>query len=201
MNPDQQVYIDTVRDQIKAGAYDHLLPDVGKLDVFLDIGANTGQVSRYFLDYANRVIAFEPDPDTFKILSSYRGIEAHPFALTPKDGPVDFYVNDINFTASSTVNTYGAKITVEGKTLATILKDYNLTYVDVAKIDCEGAEGESLDYAQLYNARDIIKCYFIEFHNCPQTNWEHKLGTTVGNLARFGYEHMEVHGMSLTARK
>lgn len=210
-----QIYIDTVRDQIKAGVYDHLILEPWSAEeqmncykkdlVVLDIGANTGEVSKYFAPYCKRVVAIEPAPETFKEL--YQNtlhipvIECHQVALAPVDAFVPFYVNDINFTASSTVNTYGKQIMVEGVALSTMLKRFKLDHVDVAKIDAEGAEGESLSFDEINNAKDIIKTYYVETHNCPKTTWEHKLGTLVGNFARCGYTKIRIDGMAITATK
>lgn len=214
MKPNDQIYIDTVRDQIKAGVYDHLIEiRCVKLEcnpkrenlVVLDIGANTGCVSNFFAPFSKRVVAIEPAPETFKMLvlntDDMPNIECFNVALAPTDAFVPFYVNDINFTASSTVNTYGKQIMVEGLKLGTMLKRFNLDHVDVCKIDAEGAEGESLDYYAIDNAKDIIKTYYVETHNCPQTTWEHKLGTLVGNFARCGYTKMTIDGMAITATK
>jgi FkbM family methyltransferase len=203
MNTDQ-IYIDTLKDQIKSGIYDHLFE--GKSDlVFLDIGANIGLVSIYAVPYCKRIVAVEPCRETYDRLKEntriYPMIETVQAALTPKDGPHEFFVNDLNFTASSTVNTYGQRIEVQGKTLKTIILENNLTHIDVAKLDCEGAEGEALNLGEMDCASRIIDKWYIEFHNCPKTTWEHKLGTAVGNFARIGYSKMTIDGMSLTASK
>lgn len=200
----EDIYINTIKDQIANGMYAPLFE--GKRDlVFLDIGANVGLVSIYAVPFCKRIVAVEPAPETFAALQKntkpYPIIECLAAALAPKNEPVDFFVNDINFTASSTVNTYGSRISVAGTTLAKILDTYGLTHVDVCKIDAEGAEGEALDYYAINNAKDIIDCYFIEMHNCPKTSWEHKLGTLVGNFARCGYQHMTIEGMALRVWK
>jgi predicted RNA methylase len=63
MNTDQ-IYIDTLKDQIKSGIYDHLFE--GKSDlVFLDIGANIGLVSIYAVPYCKRIVAVEPCKETY----------------------------------------------------------------------------------------------------------------------------------------
>jgi len=204
MNPQDQVYIDTLKEQIGSGLYDKLFADRTGL-VFLDIGANIGLVSIYAVPYCKRIVAIEPSPTTYDRLKEhthhYQIIDTAMVALAPEDKFVPFYVNDINFTASSTVNTYGKQIMVEGATLKTILTRCKLSYVDVCKIDAEGAEGEALNLDQLDAASGIIKQYFIETHNCPKTTWEHKLGTIVGNLARVGYSKMTIDGMAITASK
>lgn len=213
MNTDQP-YIDTLKDQIKSGIYDHLFngepctrtyqPPKRDL-VFLDIGANIGLVSIYAVPYCKRIVAVEPCKETYNRLKdntrNYPIIETVQAALAPNNGLHEFFVNDINFTASSTVNTYGRRIEVVGQTLQSILIQNDLTHVDVCKIDTEGAEGEALNLSQLEAVSAIIKTYYIETHNCPKTTWEHKLGTLVGNLARCGYSEMTISGMAITASK
>lgn len=201
------IYIATMKEQISSGMYDHLF--VGKRDlVFLDIGANIGLVSVYAVPYCKRIVAVEPCIPTFIQLQKntlhYAIIAVDRHALAANDNEnVGFYINDQNFTASSTVNTYGRYEPnyVMGITLTKLLKVWNLDHVDVCKIDAEGAEGEALNLNQLEAARDIISTYYIETHNCPKTTWEHKLGTTVANLARLGYHKQTINGMALTASK
>lgn len=178
----------------------------GRKDLtFLDIGANIGLVSLYASDACRRIVALEPDPDTFTVLKAmtlkHSNIEPVCAALAPVDGQVEFYQNDQNTTASSTVNTFGKQIHVSGLTLASILSIYQLEHVDVAKFDCEGGEGESLNWNQIHDARDIIDSYWIEVHNCPKTSWEHKLGQLVQGLSINGYHHHEIDGMRLRAWK
>ena len=199
-----QTYIDNIKAQVASGMYDKLFADRHDL-VFLDIGANVGIVSIYAVPYCKRIVAVEPSPDTFKVLKfntkDYPMIECVQAALTPVSGEHEFFVNDVNFTASSTVNTYGKRIMVHGKTLMEIMDTNVLSHVDICKVDTEGAEGESLDYYQLYACRTLIDTLYIETHNCPKTTWEHKLGTIVGNLARCGYSRIEIDGMAITATR
>ncbi len=203
----EELYIKVMKDQINEGIYDHLFK--GKHDlVFLDIGANIGLVSIYAVPYCKRIVAIEPSPDTFQILvantRSYLSIERQRVALAPVNAMVEFFINDINFTASSTVNTHGQRVEVEGMTLPRILTMNRLTHVDVVKIDAEGSEGESLAFHELEWCKDMIDTYFIEFHNCPKTTWEEKMGKTVTNLARLGYRNIRTSGheyMEITASR
>lgn len=205
MNTDQ-IYIDTIKEQVASGMYDRLFNDRRDL-VFLDIGANVGIISIYAVPYCKRIVAVEPCIETFQTLQNntkdYQIISCDRHALAPKDENVGFYINDLNFTASSTVNTYGTFVPnyVMGATLSTLLRVWNLDHVDVCKIDCEGCEGESLNFQELERVTPMIDTFFIEFHNCPKTDWQHKLGTVASYLLRLGYHNQEVKGMSLTARK
>ena len=172
---------------------------------FLDIGANIGLVSLYASPACDRIVAVEPAPDTFKVLKSvclsFNKITCVEGALSPKDGQSIFHVNDINSTASSTVNTYGVMIQVPAFKLISILKIYQLEHVDVCKCDAEGGEGESLTYEELQNAAPIIDTYYIETHNCPNTTWEHKMEILTGRLMRCGYGNISINGMAIIASK
>lgn len=178
----------------------------GRKDLtFIDIGANIGLVSLYASDACQRIVALEPDPDTFTVLKAmtlkHPNIEPVCAALAPVDGQVEFYQNDQNTTASSTVNTFGKQIHVSGLTLASILSINQLEHVDVCKCDAEGAEGESLSFEQLKIASPVIDSWWIELHNCPRTTWGQKLGAIVNHLSALGYAHQRIEGMALIASK
>ncbi len=203
----EEIYIQCMKDQISGGMYDHLFHGKSNL-VFLDIGANIGLVSIYAVPFCKRIVAIEPNPDIFPQLventRNYSIIERQRVALAPVNEMVEFFINDINFTASSTVNTHGKWVQVEGMTLPRILAMNHLTHVDVCKCDAEGSEGESLSYHELHAARDIIDCFFIEMHNCPHSTWEYKMGKIVENLARCGYRNIATSGheyMGITASR
>lgn len=193
---------DALIHQINDGMYVPLIKNL-IAGVFLDIGANTGLVSLYFSVLCKRIVSVEPAPETFRVLEAMtqgrNNIECVQVALAPVDGTVDFYLNDLNTTASSTVNNYGTKTTVRGMTLASILSVHQLESVDVCKIDAEGAEGESLTFEQLKAAAPIIKSYYIETHNCPKDTWQEKLGRIVRDLARLGYNRISIDGMAIRA--
>lgn len=181
-----------------------LRPENGPI-TFLDIGANIGLVSLFASDMCDRIVAVEPDPETFNVLHSmtfkHRNIECVCAALTPKDGEVDFYRNPENTTASSTVNTFGTKTTVRGLSLKSILSIHQLERVHVCKIDAEGAEEHSLNADQLMSARDVIGCYWIETHNTPTCRWEETILRLTGTLECLGYTKQSINGMRLVAEK
>lgn len=194
--------VDTLLEQINGGMYAELFQNKKDL-TFLDIGANIGLVSLYAMDNCKRIVALEPAPDTYNVLKAMTcrvpNIEIAEFALAPVEGEVTFYENNINSTASSTVNTYGHQIKVQGLKLSDILRIYQLESVDVLKCDAEGAEGESLRFEELTAAKDIVKSYYIETHNCPHTTWKCKLHGIFGKLLDLGYYKMRVDGMALIA--
>ncbi len=178
----------------------------GRQDLtFLDLGANIGLVSIYATPSCKRIVSVEPAPETFKVLKAmtlkYPKIECVNAALAPQDGPCTFFQNDLNTTASSTVNTYGTPTSVPGLKLSSILRINQLERVDVVKVDCEGAEGESLTFAELENAEPIVKTWICEVHNCPRTTWQYKLSQLMSDLLLLGYYKQSINGMCLTASK
>lgn len=173
--------------------------------VLLDIGSNIGLVSIYAADVCSRIVALEPCPETFTVLREmvkpFPQIEILPFALTPEDGRSIFYENDTNTTANSIVNRHGKMTSVDGIRLSTLLNQFNLTHVDVCKIDIEGAEGTALTIEELTMVEPMIESYHIEVHNCPDSTWQDKLGQLVTRLSMIGYHQMSIHGNAVTARK
>jgi len=170
--------------------------------VFLDLGANMGLVSLYASDVSQRIVAVEPAPVFSvleKIASYHPVIEPVRVAITKDNGPVDFHVNDVNLTASSVVNTYGETISVQGWTLYSLIREKHLGHVDLCKCDIEGSECEALNLREVTLAKDVIKAYYVEVHNCPSTTWEFKLKELVTTFIRVGYRHMRIIGDALYA--
>lgn len=133
----------------------------------LDIGANIGLFSLYAQDSAARIIALEPTPATFKMLQKLTEGESKitpvPMALSGHNGTVDFYVNN-NPTINSLVNRVGEKVTVEARTIATVLKEHNLDYVDFVKCDIEGGEMFAITNETIAEVADRIGFWALELH-------------------------------------
>jgi FkbM family methyltransferase len=85
-------------------AYEHVearrakIMDINKIDVVLDVGANTGQYAITIRKngYRGKIISFEPLPEAFNILEANRKNddkwEAKNVALGPRDGKCDIHV-------------------------------------------------------------------------------------------------------------
>ena len=62
----------------------------------LDIGANTGEVSRHLLDAGYRVFAFEPCPQTYeRLCERFKGVDdfsAYPQAVAAQSGKMPLYL-------------------------------------------------------------------------------------------------------------
>ena len=116
--------------------------------IIIDIGANIGQYSiavKSFFPKAE-LYSVEPDPNVFKLLmnntKSLKSITTYNYALASKTGSIDFYVNK-EFSEWSSIIKQGYNVNkirvkaIKGDTLFA-----NLKYIDLLKIDVEGAELE-----------------------------------------------------------
>jgi FkbM family methyltransferase len=124
--------------------------------VVVDAGANIGLTSVF---YANRypqatIIAIEPEPSNFEMLrentASYPNIVALRAALwnkdcdldivDPGDGLWDFW--GFRTRTPETSGTPSKRGLVRGLTLDRLMKDNGIDYIDLLKLDIEGAEKE-----------------------------------------------------------
>jgi FkbM family methyltransferase len=149
--------------------YDPVLSNKDDL-VILDVGANIGLFSLYAQDSAQRIICLEPTPRTFNILqkltNSVDNIVTQATALSDHDGEISFYISD-NPTINSIVNQVGEEVQVQARTMATVLKENNLDWVDFVKCDIEGSETLAITDATIDPVKNQIGSWFIEVH---QTN-------------------------------
>src|SRR5882672_1791679 len=128
----------------------------------VDIGANQGVFAYALADIADRVVAFEPNPDYAKFARwMLRGrAEVHELALSDKEGRARFYVPSSDegmelHLAGSLKRTHAqfsniATFDVEVRTL----DDFSLRDVRFIKADVEGSEREVLAGARATIARD-----------------------------------------------
>jgi FkbM family methyltransferase len=156
--------------------YDPVLADKEDL-IVLDIGANIGLFSLYVQDSAKQIIALEPTPATFSVLTEMckdvEKIKPVSVALSDHDGEIIFYVHE-NPTINSLVELKEATpVTVQCKTIETILNEQGLDWVDFVKCDIEGSEMIAITEATLTPVKDRIGSWFFEMHqtNRSEASW------------------------------
>lgn len=126
--------------------------------VALDVGANIGNHSIYFSKFFNEVIAYEANPNTFKILdynSSYtKNVIAYNKGAGDKNETLVMNENTVNFGASSAVyeSDGGTTVSVNISPLDELVGLNK--QVDLVKIDVEGME-----YKVLLGSKGIIDKY------------------------------------------
>ena len=145
---------------------------VVKGKVVIDIGANIGDSPVYFiLKGAERVIAIEPFPYTYRLLKNNITINGASEKVTTLNVAIGGKTRMMNISPFLT-NTVGTLATnthdgVQIKTLTVndLLEDLNLNLNDIIlKMDCEGCEYEVLPTISKSNFNKINEI-FIEYHN------------------------------------
>ncbi len=150
----------------------------GGWDTVLDVGANIGLFSVRVAPLAKRVLSFEPMPDNFKYLKTnmsgdrLRHVVPIAKAVSGKAGTIDLFVSRNpgahSMIADAAVGT--TKVQVEAITFEQIFAEHKIERCSLLKMDCEGAEYESLSAmpAGLWPTIDRIH---LEYHQGP-AGWD-----------------------------
>ncbi len=135
---------------------EYYLPTGFNPKVILDIGANIGITSIYFVSkFPNaKIFSFEPLPENYEILKknteNYKNIKVFNFGLGKKDEMLDIFLsNDSeNFGGGSFFPEAGGvsteKVECEIKNIHDVLVELKIKGIDLIKIDTEGAEFDIL---------------------------------------------------------
>ena len=160
----------------------------------LDIGANIGLFTLYAKDVANKIVAVEPTPVTFKMLEKLTSNEQNVVrvaqALSNQNGTIDFYINE-NPTINSAINQVGEKVTVQARTIKAIMDENNLDYVDFVKCDIEGGEVIAITSETLAEVNGRIGTWSVEVHQTNGSNnipWPGNLEANRQSLARIFHD-------------
>jgi FkbM family methyltransferase len=169
----------------------HFRPD----DVFVDVGANVGAYSVRAASGGMKVYAFEPNPETVKVLKrnaeiNHVSIDLLEYALGSADGNAKMSPNG----ALSRISADGA-IEVPLRTL----DSFDLPRVDLLKVDVEGYELEVLKGAR----KTLARCHptvFVEMHDWLAAEDEASLfNILLENGYHFRYLDKESYGRHLIA--
>lgn len=115
--------------------------------IALDIGANIGNHSLFFSDYFKRVLSFEPNPNTYRLLainsSLTDNVECFEYGLSDANSEAALTVNNNNMGASSVSEKASEKdISIQLRKLDDVLEAAE--QVRLVKIDVEGHEYKAL---------------------------------------------------------
>ena len=164
----------------------------------LDCGANIGISVLYFkkLYPRARIIAFEPNPETFKLLernvrqNNLRDVQLVNAAVGESDGEIAFYVNDdpVCWSLSDTgiPDIYGGPAGWKTITVPQVrLSSYVTEPVDYLKLDIEGMEEVVLH--EIEAQIDDITEIRMEFHS-HKANQQNDLDRVLTLLARHQFK-------------
>jgi len=118
-----------------------------------------------------KVFGFDPTPKSIDYISSIskdRLFSFYPYGISTKTGVEKFYlpINNRAVSASLISNSHISSknyIEVNMKNFNDISKQFNHKYIDIIKMDIEGAEYEVLE--TLINSEITIKQILVEFHD------------------------------------
>lgn len=132
----------------KKYCYSHCEIEPG--DLVVEVGANVGEFTLMASEKAQRVIAFEPDPNCFFCLSentkSIGNIEIIKKGVSNTDKAGTFYISSQDADSSLLKpKVFEDKMEVDFVRLDTWITSNNITKIDFLKVEAEGAEVEVLE--------------------------------------------------------
>jgi len=142
----------------------------------LDLGANIGLFSIHASPYAEKIIALEPTPAHFKLLteltSSFKNITPINLALSNKSGTERFYTCEDNTTMNSLINRNGNFFDTKSISLKDLIEEININKIDFIKIDIEGSEFIALDEESINYISDKVNKIFMEVHDIDGSGFD-----------------------------
>ncbi len=183
---------------------------ITKGSTVIDIGAQTGNMSVAYSLFADKVIAFEPNPATFEVLE--KNSELNPvikpfnYAVSDEEGPLEFHYSDYGFcnggfaTRTETgIGVTGHKVPIDvyGVSLEKFFQenDIETDKISLIKIDAEGHDKDILK--TLTNIISKHKPVLItEIYNGLKPNEINDLLDTIHSLGYKAYDE-EVNKGSL----
>ena len=140
----------------RGGKAEYYLPLALEPKVILDIGSNIGTSVLFFHERfpSARIYAFEPHPETFRVLQANVGsipsVEIFNCALGATNARISAACDRIDFSGfvakPGSKSPRGAETTIdcEMRHAGEVMKNLGVAEVDLIKIDCEGAEYDVL---------------------------------------------------------
>ena len=165
--------------------------------IIIDAGANIGLASIYFTNkYSSaKIIAIELSPTNFQVLAKntdlYKNIEAINAGLWPVNQALKFKEEGFSPWGYKVNNKLeGNSISIDSITIPDIIEKYNISRIDLLKIDIEGAEVEL--FSENYESwLPKVKYIIVEFHD----RWKSESSSTVRHtLDKFNFKDLGMVG-------
>ena len=135
--------------------------------VIVDAGANVGMASLYFAHrYPDaKIIAVEPEKSNFVMLA--KNVQAYP-KIIPVQAALWNWDGEISISEPEARSEWGF-ITREGPgtkvraiTIQTLMREMQISFIDLLKVDIEGAEKEVFEKCDWMQG---VRCLMIELHD------------------------------------
>ena len=111
---------------------------------YVDIGASTGKTSVPFIDKFEKIYCFEPNPESFEILSQNKKLICFNVALGDKEETKNLIINnETNNPEHGSIAQERNQNWINGKSFSVQVKrldDYKIENIDFIKIDTEQYE-------------------------------------------------------------
>ncbi|MGH2643449.1 MAG: FkbM family methyltransferase [Chitinophagaceae bacterium] len=141
--------------------------------------------------FNSKIYIFDPTPSSISWMATQTlppRVYFHPVGIAAEDGYTDFYAPRGNGTGSHSKlkNEYAtAPIKVPMKRLVTIMKEQGHHFIDLLKMDIEGAEYEVLE--EIINNHIPVRQLLVEFHHRFKTIGIKRSLDAIGMLKKTGY--------------
>jgi len=178
-------------------------------DTFVDVGAHIGFYSMLASEIVGengKIYSFEPTPRTFKTLKEntkkLKNVHLFNIALSNKEGRIDFSDYGPGYGAYNSGHPNGAallnkkprKITVETKTLDSILKLENIS-PNIIKLDAEGLEYKILQ--GMSNTLSKTNRPIITLEVAGDRQWKNNYDNSIKLLLENDYKVFEINTVGL----
>ncbi|MER9208828.1 MULTISPECIES: FkbM family methyltransferase [unclassified Mesorhizobium] len=192
--------------RVRQAEYDfhQLMKKLPADSLFIDLGANIGDVTGHVLAYGMRVIAFEPDPVARQILTTRFGnndrVTIIPKAVGGSARTATFHqrpdVSDLRRTESSSLiqtheHTNGKSFEVEVVDLVQFLQGLHEP-IAIVKMDIEGAEAECIEAMLDAGIHRSIGQILVETHERFSPDLADRIGKLRGRIAQEGIRNINL---------
>lgn len=161
--------------------------------------------------YGCGVYGWDPTPLAVNFIASLKtpppGFVFMPYGLAAQDGAIQFGAQDSGDRSFSVHSQHATRVTLEVRTITSMMKMLNHAHVDLLKMDIEGSEYDVI--RKIVEERIVIPQLLVEFHHrwyahIPvQKTKEHirmlqRAGYLIFDVAPLGGEISFIHKTALT---
>lgn len=162
--------------------------------VIIDLGACRGEFINEINKFYNvkKAILVEPNPSNFRHLIQEENYVLYNNLISNKEGETFTFWEDPNspYNGSTLFNYFnGIKHEIKSISLDNIIKENQIDYIDILKIDIEGSEYDLLENISS-DILDKVKQITVEFHDFIDPNLKSKTKNILSRIESFGFKRI-----------